>query len=300
MERYRSLNRYLRERFGRKVYKLAVDGGFTCPNRDGTLGYGGCIFCSEQGSGDFAAHGGDIRAQLEQARARVGAKTPAGCGYICYFQSYTNTYAPVERLRGLFYPAIEPEDVVALSVGTRPDCIDGERAALLGEINRIKPVFAELGLQTSNEQTARLINRCYTNSAFTESVRMLRGEGVEVVVHIILGLPGETERDMLDTVDFVCGHDIQGIKLQLLHVLRGTALAGMDYAPLEMEEYFRLVGLCLGRIPPDIVIHRLTGDGDKRTLIAPLWSADKHRVLNGLARYLDEQDIVQGAARQTL
>ncbi len=296
MERYRSLSGYLRERFGRKVYKLAIDGGFTCPNRDGTLGYGGCIFCSELGSGDFAAHGGDIRAQLEEAKARVCAKAPPGCGYICYFQSYTSTYAPVERLRELFYPAIEPEDVAALSVGTRPDCVDEEKAALLGEINRIKPVFVELGLQTSNETTARLINRCYPNSAFTGSVELLRREGVEVVVHVILGLPGETEEDMLRTVDFACAHDIQGIKLQLLHVLRGTALAEMEYTPLEMEEYFRLVGLCLERIPPDVVIHRLTGDGDKRTLISPSWSADKRRVLNGLARYLSERDIVQGAA----
>lgn len=296
MERYRSLSGYFKERFGRKVYKLALDGGFTCPNRDGTLGHGGCIFCSEQGSGDFAAHGSDIRAQLEEARARVGSKAPPGCGYICYFQSYTNTYAPVGRLRELFYPAIEPEDVVALSVGTRPDCVDEENAALLGKIGRIKPVFAELGLQTSNEATALLINRRYPNAAFTRSVGLLRDAGIEVVVHVILGLPGEVEDDMLRTVDFACKHDIQGIKLQLLHVLRGTALAEMDYAPLEMEEYFRLVGRCLERIPPDVVIHRLTGDGDKRTLISPSWSADKRRVLNGLARYLSERDIVQGAA----
>ena len=294
MERYRSLNGYLKEKFGKKVYKLAVDAGFTCPNRDGTVGVGGCIFCSEHGSGDFAESGNDIKKQLAAAKKRVAAKVPDDCGYICYFQSYTNTYAPTEKLRELFSAAIDEPDVVALSVATRPDCINAENAALLGELNRIKPVFVELGLQTSSETTAKLINRCYPNSVFTNAAELLRSFGIEVIVHVIIGLPGESEEDILSTIDFVAAHEVQGIKLQLLHVLKGTALAETDYTPLSMEEYFHILGRCIERLPPEIVIHRLTGDGDKRTLIAPLWSADKHRVLNSLKRYLDEKDIIQG------
>ena len=294
MERYRSLNGYLKEKFGKKVYKLAVDAGFTCPNRDGTAGVGGCIFCSAHGSGDFAESGDDIKKQLAAAKKRVAAKVPDDCGYICYFQSYTNTYAPTDKLLTLFSAAMEEPDVVALSVATRPDCINGENAALLGELNRIKPVLVELGLQTSNESTAKLINRCYPNSVFTKAVELLRSHNIEVIVHVIIGLPGESEEDILRTIDFVAAHNVQGIKLQLLHMLKGTALAEMDYTPLTMEEYFHILGRCIERLPPEIVIHRLTGDGDKRTLIAPLWSADKHRVLNSLKRYLDEQDIIQG------
>ena len=294
MERYRSLNGYLKEKFGKKVYKLAVDAGFTCPNRDGTAGVGGCIFCSVHGSRDFAESGDDIKKQLAAAKKRVAAKVPDDCGYICYFQSYTNTYAPTDKLRALFSAAMEEPDIVALSVATRPDCINEENAALLGELNRIKPVFVELGLQTSNENTAKLINRCYPNSVFTRAVKLLRSHNIEVIVHVIIGLPGESEEDILRTIDFVSSHNVQGIKLQLLHVLKGTALAQMDYTPLTMEEYFHILGGCIERLPPEIVIHRLTGDGDKRTLIAPLWSADKHRVLNSLKRYLDEQDIIQG------
>ncbi len=294
MERYNSLNEYLKRRFGRKIYKLAVDAGFTCPNRDGTKGVGGCIFCSEAGSGDFAESGSDIVSQLEKAKARVKNKVPAGCGYIAYFQSFTNTYAPIERLRELYRAAMSAEGVCALSIATRPDCIDAQIAALLGELNREMPIFVELGLQTANEKTAQYINRCYDNSAFTEAVRLLRSEGIEVIVHIILGLPGETERDILNTVDFVSSHEVQGIKLQLLHILKGTRLAEADYKVLGMDEYFELLSKCLERLRPDIIIHRLTGDGDKKTLIAPMWSGDKHRVLNGFNRYMQEHDIVQG------
>ena len=294
MQRYRALDAYFKQRFGRKVYKLAVDAGFTCPNRDGTKGVGGCIFCSGAGSGDFAESGNDIRRQLAAARARIASKTPADCGYICYFQSFTNTYAPVERLRELFEAAMEEPDIVALSIATRPDCLDEEKIALLAELNCRKPVFVELGLQTANENSARLINRCYENDVFTQAVKMLRNVDVEIIVHIILGLPGETREDMLRTVEFVGKHDVQGIKLQLLHVLKDTALAGMEYRALEMDEYFSLLGECLEHLPPDLVIHRLTGDGDKRILLAPLWSADKHRVLNGLNQYLQQHDIRQG------
>jgi len=298
MQRYRSANEYFKQRFGKKVYKLALDGGFTCPNRDGTKGTGGCIFCSGAGSGDFAEGGSDVGRQLAAARARIAAKLPDECGYICYFQSFTNTYAPVARLRELFETAIGQEDVVALSIATRPDCLDQEKVALLAELNRKKPVFVELGLQTANEQTARLINRCYENEVFTQAVRLLRGAGIEVIVHIIIGLPGETREDLLNTVDFVNRHGVQGVKLQLLHVLKGTALAEMDYRPLEMEEYFGLLADCLARLSPETVIHRLTGDGDKRSLLSPLWSADKHRVLNAWNRYLQQHDVRQGSRYQ--
>ena len=294
MTRYNALNDYLKNRFGKKMYKLAVDGGFSCPNRDGTKAAGGCIFCSSAGSGDFAERGEDIKTQLAAAKKRIESKLPPDCGFIAYFQSFTNTYAPVNRLRTLFEAALDADGIEALSVATRPDCINEENVLLLGELNRKKPVFVELGLQTSNEDTARYINRCYPNSDFTEAVRLLRRESIEIIVHIIIGLPGETDEDMLRTVKFVSAHDVQGVKLQLLHILKNTRLAETDYAPLEQERYYELLGKCLEHLRPDIVIHRLTGDGDKRQLIAPLWSADKHRVLNGFMRYMDEHDIVQG------
>ena len=298
MKRFNALNDYLKTRFGKKMYKLAVDGGFSCPNRDGTKGTGGCIFCSVSGSGDFAEHGKDIKVQLENARKRIENKLPPDCGFIAYFQSFTNTYAPVEILRSLFESALDTEGIEALSIATRPDCINAEKAALLAELNAKKPVFVELGLQTSNEETAHYINRCYPNSDFTKAVRLLRENGIEVIVHMIIGLPGETEKDILSTVKFISAHDVQGVKLQLLHVLKNTRLAETDYTPLEKDEYYELLGKCLEHLRPDIIIHRLTGDGDKRQLIAPLWSADKHRVLNGFMRYMDEHDIVQGRKYQ--
>ena len=299
MRRYNKLNDYLSARFGRKVYKLAIDAGFSCPNRDGTLATGGCIFCSQAGSGDFAESGSDVKQQLERAKERIKSKLSEGTGFISYFQSFTNTYAPVEKLREMYYAAIEDENVVALSVATRPDCISDDCLDLLAEINEQKPVFVELGLQTSKEKTAEYINRCYKNRVFTDAVERLRSKGIEVVVHIILGLPGESLEDMLETVRFVSAHDVQGVKLQLLHVLRGTRLAETDYVPMEMDEYFRVLGECLEHLRPDIVIHRLTGDGDKKILKAPLWSGDKHAVLNGFARYMEEHDIVQGKRYKT-
>ena len=298
MKRFNALNDYLKTRFGKKMYKLAVDGGFSCPNRDGTKGTGGCIFCSVSGSGDFAERGKDIKVQLENARKRIENKLPPDCGFIAYFQSFTNTYAPVEILRSLFESALDTEGIDALSIATRPDCINAEKAALLAELNAKKPVFVELGLQTSNEETAHYINRCYPNSDFTKAVRLLRENGIEVIVHMIIGLPGETEKDILSTVKFISAHDVQGVKLQLLHVLKNTRLAETDYTPLEKGEYYELLGKCLEHLRPDIIIHRLTGDGDKRQLIAPLWSADKHKVLNGFMRYMDEHDIVQGRKYQ--
>ena len=295
MKRFNALNDYLKTRFGKKMYKLAVDGGFSCPNRDGTKGTGGCIFCSVSGSGDFAEHGEDIKVQLENARKRIENKLPPDCGFIAYFQSFTNTYAPVEILRSLFESALDTEGIDALSVATRPDCINEENVRLLSELNAKKPVFVELGLQTSNEDTARYINRCYPNSDFTKAVRLLRENGLEIIVHMIIGLPGETENDILNTVKFISSHDVQGVKLQLLHVLKSTRLAETGFTPLEKDEYYELLGKCLEHLRPDIIIHRLTGDGDKRQLIAPLWSGDKHRVLNGFMRYMDEHDIIQGS-----
>ena len=294
MKRFNALNDYLKTRFGKKMYKLAVDGGFSCPNRDGTKGTGGCIFCSVSGSGDFAERGKDIKVQLENARKRIENKLPPDCGFIAYFQSFTNTYAPVEILRSLFESALDTEGIDALSVATRPDCINEENVRMLSELNAKKPVFVELGLQTSNEDTARYINRCYPNSDFTKAVRLLRENGIEVIVHMIIGLPGETENDILNTVKFISSHDVQGVKLQLLHVLKSTRLAETGFTPLEKDEYYELLGKCLEHLRPDIIIHRLTGDGDKRQLIAPLWSGDKHRVLNGFMRYMDEHDIIQG------
>lgn len=294
MNHYYSYNQYLKNKYGTKVYKVAVDCGFTCPNRDGKVGYGGCIFCSGMGSGDFAESGSDIVSQFEKGKERIKSKVPDNCKYICYFQSFTNTYAETDVLKKLFTKAINIQDVAGISIGTRPDCLDEEKVKMLSQLNKIKPVTVELGLQTSNEKTAEFINRCYRNDVFEKAVKMLKSYGIEVVVHIIIGLPNETEQDMLNSVKYVCSQGIDGIKLQLLHVLRNTKLAEIDYTPLTMEKYFEIIGKCLEIIPKNVVIHRLTGDGDKKTLIAPLWSADKHRVLNSLNRYLDENNIIQG------
>ena len=299
-ERYYSLNRYLRETFGEKVYKLALDGGMTCPNRDGRLGTRGCIFCSAGGSGDFAeGRCASVAQQLQRARARLRSKTGAE-KFIAYFQSYTNTYAPVEYLERLFTEAINEPSVAALSIGTRPDCLPEEVVALLARLNRSKPVWVELGLQTIHPETANYIRRGYGLRVYEEALCRLRVAGLTVIVHVILGLPGESRERMLETIDYLSGpHRPDGIKLQLLHVLEGTDLAA-DYRAgkfrcMEMEEYFDILFECLQRLPPDMVIHRLTGDGPKRSLIAPLWTADKKRVLNALNRELERRDIRQGS-----
>lgn len=291
---YQSLNAYLQSRFHRKVYKIALDVGGTCPNRDGTKGTGGCLFCSLGGSGEFAEKGTDVREQIRRAKLRLQSKVPEDGGYIAYFQSFTNTYAPVPVLRERFFAALEDPDVVALSVATRPDCLPEDVIALLKELNAVKPVWVELGLQTSKPETVKLINRCYENDEYTQAVGRLNEAGIEVITHVILGLPGETPEDMKATVRFACAPGIRGIKLQLLHVLSGTKLAELPYEPLTKEQYFEVLGACLEEIPPEVVIHRLTGDGDKRLLLAPLWSADKHRVLNDLNAYLEKNDIIQG------
>lgn len=283
---YYSLNKYLRDTFGDKVYKLSLNAGFTCPNRDGKLGTKGCIFCSAGGSGDFAESSSlSITQQIERGKERVAKKIKSG-KYIAYFQAYTNTYAPVEILKSKYMEAVNHKDIVALSVATRPDCLGDDVLKLLDEINKIKPVFVELGLQTIHERTARYIRRGYTLDVYDKAVSDLKKIGVNTVVHLILGLPGETKQDMLDSVKYVCESGIDGIKLQLLHVLKNTDLE-KDYAQgkfktLEMDEYLDILKSCVDIIPDNIVIHRLTGDGAKKDLISPLWSVDKKKVLNAI------------------
>ena len=297
MTYYRSLNSYLRETFGEKVYKLALDGGFTCPTRDGTKGSRGCIFCAG-GSGDFSIPVNDSAAEaIETAKAVVDGKGAAK--YIAYFQSYTGTYAPVETLRRLYSQTIRHPDVVALSIATRPDCLGDEVLALLSGLNKIKPVWIELGLQTIHPQTADYIRRGYPLKTFDDAVRRLLAAGIAVIVHMIIGLPGETPEMMRRTAEYIGKSGAQGIKFQLLHVLEGTDLA-RDYAEgrfraLTLEEYIRILESCIESIPPDMVIHRLTGDGAKRSLIAPLWSADKKRVLNEINRAFARDSLVQGS-----
>lgn len=299
---YRSFHAAMHERFGCKVYKLSLDGGFTCPNRDGTVGSRGCIFCSRAGSGEFAAAAqADIAAQLDAAKARVAHKNPGG-KYIAYFQSFTNTYAAPERLHSLFSAAIAPEDVVALDVATRPDCLGPEILEVLRRLREKKPLFVELGLQTIHPETAKYIRRGYALPVFDEAVKNLHAIGAEVVVHQILGLPGETPEMMTETARYIGKSGADGIKLHLLHVLDDADLYDEYLAGrvpvLEMEEYFSILAACLRVLPPEMVIHRLTGDGAKRHLAAPLWSADKKRVLNEMARYFREHDVTQGAQYQ--
>ena len=289
----------MREKFGEKVYKLALEGGFTCPNRDGTLGTKGCVFCLG-GSGDFAEKPCEnIFLQIEKAKARVAAKNPSG-KYIAYFQSYTNTYGPVEKMRALFTEAISHPDVVALSIGTRPDCLPDEVLELLSELNKIKPVWVELGLQTVHEKTAKYILRGYPLCVFDSAVKRLKKAGIYVIVHMIIGLPGETSEMIAKTAEYIGKSGADGIKLQLLHVLEGTDLAE-DYASgkfktLELEEYISVLEECIRRIPPEMTVHRLTGDGSKKHLVAPLWSADKKRVLNAINAAFRKDKLEQGSA----
>ena len=312
---YHTLDFEMKSRFGQKVYKIALDGHMTCPNRDGTLGTRGCIFCSEGGSGDFAVSLNlktdcsaqneaslittAVHEQIEEAISRVKRKMgSAPDAYIAYFQSYTNTYAPLSYLEALFTAAIRHPKIVALSIGTRPDCLPDEVLDLCARVNREKPVWLELGLQTIHEDTAVFIRRGYPLSVFTQAVYALAERNIPVVVHIILGLPGESRETVLRTIDYLNRLPIQGVKLQLLHVLSDSDLADLyragEYTPLEKEEYLALVGDCIAHLRADIVLHRLTGDGDKSTLLAPLWSLRKRDVLNHLHRYLKENHIRQG------
>lgn len=288
---YTSLNSYLKERFGEKVYKIALDGGFTCPNRDGTIDNRGCIFCSKGGSGDFAeSRSLSITEQIELGKKRVEKKIKDG-KYIAYFQAFTNTYATVEKLKELYMQAINHPDIVAISIGTRPDCLGDDVLELLNELNKIKPIFVELGLQTINESTAKYIRRGYSLNVYDKAVEDLHNIGINVVTHIIIGLPNETKNDIIESVKYVC-KVTDGIKLQLLHVLKDTDLA-VDYAKgkfdvLSLEEYAQIIYECVKVIPNNVVIHRLTGDGAKKDLIAPLWSADKKNVLNTINKALSE------------
>lgn len=289
---YLSFNKYLKDKFGQKVYKISLDGGFTCPNRDGKIDTRGCIFCSKGGSGDFAQNRNlSITEQIESGKKIVEKKIKSG-KYIAYFQAFTNTYAPVEILRAKYSEAINHPDIVALSIATRPDCLGNDVIELLDEMNKIKPVFVELGLQTIHSDSAKYIRRGYSLEVYNEAVKKLKNIGVNIVVHIILGLPNESEEDMLESVKYVCQSQIDGIKLQLLHIIAGTDLA-KDYEKglfktLEFDEYVELIAKCVAIIPKNIVIHRLTGDGAKKDLIAPLWSADKKRVLNAINKTLRE------------
>jgi radical SAM protein (TIGR01212 family) len=285
------LSEHYKETFGCKVYKLSLDGGFSCPNRDGTLGTGGCIFCT--GSGEFAEGGPEpIAVQLERAKLRVNRKNKDG-KYMAYFQAFTNTYGPMEKLRRIYYEAMAPEEIVGLSIGTRPDCLGPEVMELLQEINAVKPVSVELGLQTIHAETARYIRRGYGAEVYYDAVKRLKEAGIDVVTHIILGLPGETEEMMLKTTEAAVNAGTDGVKFHLLHVLKGTDLA-VDYEAgtftcLSLEAYGSILKKCVEILPEHVVVHRITGDGAKRDLIAPLWSADKKRVLNYLHKVLNIQ-----------
>ncbi len=297
-KRYYSLDYYLKQTYGSKLYKLSLNGGMTCPNRDGTLGNRGCIFCSKGGSGDFAADASlSVTEQIEKGKTLVGKKY-AGNGYIAYFQAYTNTYAPTGYLRRIFTEALSHPDVRILSIATRPDCLGKDVLALLADLNQIKPVWVELGLQTIHDASARFIRRGYGLPVFEETVSNLQNIGVSVIVHTILGLPGEDAAKVLETMHYLNRMDIQGIKLQLLHILEYTDLAdyylGHPFHVLSMEEYFTLLGKCICNLREDIVIHRLTGDGPKSILIEPAWSGNKRQVLNGIQSYLEKHDIWQG------
>ncbi len=297
-KRFHSLDHYLKATFGEKVYRLSLNGGMSCPNRDGTFGTGGCIFCSKGGSGDFAASPTlSITEQIEEAKYKISAKTKCK-KYIAYFQAYTNTYAPTDYLRNIFSEAAAHPDIVALSIATRCDCLQEDILDLLEELNQIKPVWVELGLQTIHAETLHFIRSSFTLSQFDTAVSNLHTRGISVITHLILGLPNETKEMMLASVSYVSQLPIQGIKLQLLHILQGTDLADFykthPFELFSLEEYCDFIITCMELLPPDMVIHRLTGDGPKNLLIAPLWSTDKKRVLNTIQKKLKEQDSWQG------
>ena len=283
---YKTANDYYKEKYGCKVYKLSLDGGFTCPNRDGTISTGGCIFCSEFGGGEFAERGSSVLEQLERAKIRVEGKIKSG-KYIAYFQSFTGTYAPYEKLRALFYEAISPDFIAGLNIGTRPDCLSDSTVKLLKELNKIKPVTVELGLQTADDGVAEYINRGYNSNIYRDAVSRLKNAGIEVITHIIIGLPSDNP---IETTKFAvdCGTD--GIKFHLLHILKNTKLAD-EYekgrvGALTLEEYAAILKECISVLPSRIIVHRITGDGAKKDLIAPLWSSDKKKTLNFLNKYL--------------
>lgn len=290
---YNSLNKEMMRIYGEKVYRISLNGGMTCPNRDGKLGTKGCIFCSEGGSGDFAEDKRiSITEQIERGKVRIASKTKNCRKFIAYFQAYTNTYADIEYLRKIFFEAINHPDIVVLSIATRPDCLGDDVIGLLSELNKIKPVWIELGLQTIHEKSAEFIRRGYDLNVYEEAVKRLHAIGVLVVTHVILGLPDEAREQMLDTVRYVANSGVWGIKLQLLHVLSDTDLADYyfenQFHIMSLDEYCDIIVDCLKLLPKDMVVHRITGDGPKKTLIAPLWSADKKTVLNALNKKIGD------------
>ncbi len=295
---YNSLNEHLKEKFGKKIYKLALSINVTCPNRDGTLDTRGCIFCSYGGSGEFAESGDDIIAQIKRAKSRVAKKAGENAGYIAYFQSFTNTYGNINYLERVFFTAINHPDIVGLSIATRPDCLGDEVLSLLKRLADIKPLWVELGLQTIHPKTVKYIRRGYETQAYDSAVKSLHDIGAEVVTHIILGLPNETEEMMLDSVRHAVKCKTDGIKLQLLHVLKGTDLekdyVNQNFKVLSLDEYVKIVARCIEILPWEVVVHRLTGDGAKKLLVAPMWSADKKTVLNTINRYFLLNNIEQG------
>ena len=294
---YNDLSLYCIKKYGRKLYKLSLSIANTCPNRDGTLSHTGCIFCSGRGSGDFAEDVNiPVTEQIKEAKKRIEQKTKniGDLKYIAYFQSFTSTYLPGEILYEKLYDAAIHPDIEVISIATRPDCLGKDILDVLQKINKIKPVWVELGLQSSSDKTAKIINRGYETTVFDMAVKNLQNMNIEVIAHIIIGLPYETETDLLNTINHVNSLKLNGVKLQLLHVLENTPLAKMNCTVLSLEEYAHLLCLCISHLSPDIVIHRISGDGNKKELIAPLWSADKKRVLNYLAKYMKENGIKQG------
>lgn len=298
IKRFYSFSDYLLNTFGKKVYKISLSAGFSCPNRDGKIGTKGCIFCSEGGSGDFSCNllqGTDIA--IENAKLKVKNKTNEN-SFIAYFQSFTNTYAPKEKLEALFTPIIQREDIVALAIATRPDCLPNDVVDLLSKLNKIKPVIIELGLQTIHENSAKLINRGYTLPVFEDALLRLKAVNLHTVVHLIVGIPGESKEMIFQTAEYIARSEADGIKLHLLHVLKNTELEKMynsgQFRTLEKQEYIELVANIIERMPKNKVIHRLTGDAPKNLLVAPLWSADKKDVLNSINKYFNENDVIQG------
>lgn len=296
-KRYHTLNHFLRRKFGDKIFKISLDAGFTCPNRDGKVSTGGCIFCSSRGSGDFAGTSGDLVEQFHEVKAMMSKKWKSG-RYIAYFQAYTNTYADVRILREKYYSILNLEDVVGIAIATRPDCLPGDVLDLLEEINSRTYLWVELGLQTIHETTAKLINRGYGLESYISAVKELKRRNIEVVTHQILGLPGEDKEKMLQTTDFIANTGTQGIKLHLLHLLEGTRLVDMyrqgQLQLMSMDDYVETIADCIERIPESMVIHRITGDGPRDTLIEPKWSLKKFEVINSIEHLLMDRDTWQG------
>ena len=301
---YNSVSDYYRKKYGCKVYKLSLKGADTCPNRDGTVGVGGCIFCSQSASGEFAEEKiGTVSEQLERAKKRVAKKIKEG-KYVAYFQSFSNTYGDANYLKRLFLEAIKPDYIVGIAIGTRPDCLGYEMLEILSELNAKKPVTVELGLQTSNDKTAKYINRCYKTQVFDTAVKNLKARGIEVVAHMIIGLPFESEEDMLNTARHIANSGADGIKFHLLHILKDTKLAeeyekGV-FSALDLETYTKILKNCIEVISPKMTVHRITGDPPKSELIAPDWPADKKRVLNYINRYFKQQNLIQGKKYKAL